>query len=407
MSVSEKQNRKPNHNRAMPRLAYLANVHPRLHFCRDAALMRLSGGLDRLVYADRPESHEVYGLYLNGISLAEAKIPSCGTCGTFLWAGYGDGLINEEECAAVRDQINNGYDGLKRSADVLAPIIGLMKSGLYLVADFDLFPVQRNGKFCDYFWDVPDYNGELHFDHWYVGGWRVSHYQPLFLAPSQRASHLDPGRVDAYRRRIQEGDTFPRAVALYMNGGVALLLDGHHKAAACAAEGVPVKTLVIFQVAPEKALESALGDQKRLYLQAEVPNAFCNRNPLHICDGQGIKLGTLNSMENENKKQIKVQEPEKFSWGRVPDEYRTAQFNDYPDMSLLNSISELPPDRIRALIESEMKKGKDMHDMHTIKLMRNYAALFPEGKWLSASERAWLAREDQEFNPTEIWGAPV
>ena len=102
-----------------------------------------------------------------------------------------------------------------------------------------------------------------------------------------------------------------------------------------------------------------------------------------------------------------MQEPEKVSWGRVPDEYRTAQFNDYPDMSLLTSISELPPDRIRALIESEMKKGKDMHDMHTIKLLRNYAALFPEGKWLSASERAWLVREDQEFNPTEIWGAPV
>lgn len=405
MSVLEEQNRKRNNKGTMPRLTYLTNVHPRLHFCRDAALMRLSGGLDRLVYADRPESRELYGLYLNGVPLAEAKIPDCGTCGTFLWAGYGDGLINEAECAAVRDQINNGYVGLKRSADVLAPMIGLMKSGLYLVADFDLFPVQK-GRSKGYFWDVPDYNGELHFDHWYTGE-RVSHYQPLFLAPSQRASHLDPDRVDTYRRRIQEGDTFPRAIALYMNGGVALLLDGHHKAAACAAEGVPVKTLVIFQVAPKNALESALSDQKRLYLQAEAPNAFCNRNPLHICDGQGIKLGVLNCMESENKKQIKMQKPEEIPWGRVPDEYRTAQFNDYPDMSLLTRISELPSNRIRALIESEMKKGKDMHDMHAIKLLRNYAALFPEGKWLSASERAWLAREDQEFNPTEIWGAPV
>lgn len=125
------------------------------------------------------------------------------------------------------------------------------------------------------------------------------------------------------------------------------------------------------------------------------------------CDGQGIKLGTLNSMESENKKQIKVQELEDIPWGRVPDEYRTEHFNDYPGIDLLTSISEIPPDRIRELIETEMRKGKDAHNMKNIKLLRAYAALFPEGKWLNASERAWLAREDQEFNPTEIWGAPV
>lgn len=405
MNTSENRAQKSNHKRAFPRLTYLANVHPRLHFCRDAALFRLSGGLDRLVYADRPESKEVYGLYLNGISLAEARIPSCGTCGTFLWAGYGDGLINETECMTVRDQINAGYRSLKHCGDVLAPIIGLMKSGLYLVADFDLFPVQDG---VDYFWDVPDYNGELHFEHWYVGGWRVSHHQPFFLAPSQRAALMNPARVDAYRRRIQDGedDAFPRAIALYMNGGVALLLDGHHKAAACAAEGTPVKTLVIFQVSPEKQLECSVNDRKRLYLQDEI-GPFSSCSPLSICDGEGVKLGVLNCMESKDKRPVIVHEPEKVAWGRVPDECRTTHFCDYPNTGLLSNISELPPSRIRTLIETEMKLGKDAHDMRAIGLLRTYAALFPEGKWLSASERAWLAREDQEFNPTEIWGAPV
>lgn len=406
MSVSNKRNQKGSQNRTMPRLTYLANVHPRLHFCRDAALVRLCGGLDRLVYADRPESHEVYGLYLDGIPLAEAKIPSCGTCATFLRAGYGDGLIYEEECIAVRNQLNSSYNGLKRSTDVLSPIVGLMKSGLYLVTDFDLFPVW-GGLSGDYFWDVPDYNSELHFDHWILGRWRVSHYQPLFLAPSQRASHLDPDRVDAYRRRIQEGDAFPRAVALYMNGAVALLLDGHHKAAACAAEGVPVKTLVIFQVAPENTLQSALDNQKRLYLQSELPNAIRNCNPLHIYDGQGTELGTLNSMVGESRHQIQLQQLEKIPWGRVPDEYRTEHFNDYPSLDLLRTISQIPPDRIRAWIETEMKTGKGSHHLEHIRLLRAYAALFPQGKWLNASQRTWLNQKDHELNPPEIWSASV
>lgn len=397
MSDLEKKNRK----HMPPRLTYLVNVHPRLHFCRDAALMRLSGGWDRLAYADKVEQKEEYGLYLGGVPLAEAKIPGCGTCGTVLYAGYGDGLINEEKCAAVRDQINNGYEGLKRSADFLAPIIGLMKSGLYLAADFDLFPVRVRGKSYDYFWDAEplhnstsqynydhtlnfNFGEELHFKHYHHGwgGDGVSYNQPLFLAPSQRASHFDPARVDAYRRRIHEGNSFPRAIAMYLSGGVALLLDGHHKAAACAAEGVPVKTLVIFQVTPEALLEDALDAQKRLYLQRD----------LLICDGNGVQLGALNSMEN-NGKQMEAWKAEKIPWGRVPDEYRTEHFYDYPNAELLAEVSEIPTDKIRMWIESEMRKSGDMHDRNIMRLLNVYAKLFPEDKWLSAAERAWLEKE--------------
>ncbi len=90
-----------------PRLSYLASVHPRLYFCRDAALMRLSGGLDRLVYAcpdadeDGDKPKETYGVYLNGVPLVDARIPDCSTCGPFLSKGYGDGLIREEECILI------------------------------------------------------------------------------------------------------------------------------------------------------------------------------------------------------------------------------------------------------------------------------------------------------------------
>lgn len=383
---------------SMPRLEYLADVHSRVYFCRDAALVRLKGGLEKLVCRDYGpgKNQESYDLFLDGVPLVETYIPGCGTCGTRLWAGYGDGLMKQEECLAVRDRLNAGYDGLRKSLDGLAPLVGLMKSGLYLVADFDLFPVQRSGSSFDYFWDVPSFSSELHFNHWYVGGGRESLDAPLFLAPSQRASQMNPAQAKHYRQRLCEGEQFPRAVALYLNGGVALLLDGHHKAAACAAEGVPVKTLVIFPVDDVKKLEAALADGKRLYFH-HAKGWDSAAAPLILRDSQGEELARVSCLETMRKKRVFAEPLEKVEWGRVPDEYRTQKFMNYPNDSLLSVGTLVQPDQVRSLIEAEMPKAKGTYEMAAISCLQFYAELFPDSKWLSASERAWLDRPWYEF----------
>lgn len=97
-------------------------------------------------------------------------------------------------------------------------------------------------------------------------------------------------------------------------------------------------------------------------------------------------------MEN-NGKQMEAWKAEKIPWGRVPDEYRTEHFYDYPNAELLAEVSEIPTDKIRMWIESEMRKSGDMHDRNIMRLLNVYAKLFPEDKWLSAAERAWLEKE--------------
>lgn len=380
----------------MPRLQYLCDIHPRVHFCRNAVLVRLTGGLDRLVcrQPEPGESKERYDLYLNGVPLVETFIPGCGTCTTHLWAGYGDGLINEVQCREVRDRLNAGYDGLKTAVSSLAPFVGLMKSGYYAVADFDLFPVSRSGKSCRYFWDAPEYASELHFRHYWPGGASESMDAPLFLAPTQRPSLIDPQRVESYIARLDEGERFPRAVALYLNGGVALLLDGHHKAAACAAAGVPVTTLVILPLETTDLLKEAISAQKRLFFH-QTKHMYAA--PLTVCDGQGNECSRAICLKTMEKRQVVCVQQSDTEWGRVPDRYRTERFMDFPDRALLAEGTVLPPDQIRTHISGQMKLPKGEHDMSVVSALRKYARLFPQSKWLSPSERAWLERPDTDF----------
>lgn len=390
-----------------PKVQYLSNVHPRVHFCRDAALVRLSGGLEKLVCRDYGEGErdERYDLYLNGVPLAETSIPGCGTCATHLRSGYGDGLMHEEDCLAVRDSLNAGFEGLKKALDSVAPFLGLMKSGLYLVADFDLFPVQNYGSSFDYFWDAPDYTTELHSTHLYIGGEAEYYDAPLYLAPTQRAAGMDPAQVEHYRQRLQEGAAFPRAVALYVNGGVALLLDGHHKAAACAAEGVPVKTLVIFPVEKTEALEAGYTGGKRLYLHQGKGLVVSSGNML-LRDGEGKLLGALSGVKKMKKRPVAAASLENKPWGRVPDAFRTEKFRNFPNPDLLTGGTRIAPEEIRTLISQEMPKAKGTNDHKALALLKAYAGLFPHSKWLSPSERAWLNRSWLEFEFEDVTVLP-
>lgn len=384
-------------DKRMPRLEYLADVHSRVYFCRDAALVRLKGGLDKLVCRDYGSGNrkEIYNLYLDDVPLVKTCIPGCGTCSTRLRAGYGDGLMNQDAYLAVRDRLNAGYDGLKKSIDSLAPLVGLMKSGLYVIADFDLFPVQNRGNHFTYFWDVPEFTTELHFHHAWGGTQLLD--APLFLAPSQRAAQMNPARVEYYRQRLQEGNAFPRAVALYLNGGVALLLDGHHKAAACASEGLPVKTTVIFPVEDGKKPEKALSDGKRLYFHHAKSWQNHSSGPLILRDGQGQELASVSCLQNMRKKRVYTEPMQEVDWGQIPEEYRTPKFMDYPKSLELIAGTTLQPDQIRSLISEEMVKEKGNHDMDAIEQLCSYATLFPDSKWLSTSERNWLNQPYEMF----------
>lgn len=391
--------------RGSKKLTWLANVHPRLPFCRDAALFRLTGGGQARLVCAEDENKERRNLYLDDTLLAEVYINDWSEFSCGFGGGYGDGLTKEPSCQAVQESINKGFEGLRHAEEYLAPYIALMESGLYVVADFEMFPVRKDGrKDYDYFWDVPEFCEELHFVHSFVGGGIQCMDTPLFLAPSQRAADMSPEKVECYRSRLQEGNAFPRAIALYLNGGVALLLDGHHKAAACAMEGQRVRALVIFPMEKinTKEVQSAVDGGVRLYLQRDVHPRLKPGRSAALCDGRDGIFGWVSCLEHWKTTRICASQMPKPEWGRVPDECRTEHFDDYPDAFELAQGCQMNPQTVRSMIEEDKKKGRGQHE-HIAEL-RAYAHLFPESKWLSPTERTWLDRPEDQF---EDWGFEV
>lgn len=182
-------------------------------------------------------------LTLNGTPLAFIQTSGCPTCQSLLAAGYG----LPEDCPQLRqgaDAIAAPFSGLEEALERLAPVTGLLPSGYYILSLVDCYPTDGSGHF---FWDIP--NGFTFspataqtFD---SQTYSVLPVFPRFLHPTQPTGKYDPRQVEAYRRQLRAGKSLPPALCYAAFEYLSILLDGHHRACACALEGVPVPCLVL------------------------------------------------------------------------------------------------------------------------------------------------------------------
>jgi len=403
-----------------PKTSYVANVHPRVHFCRNAMLLSLKGGAHRIRVRNvspsyRSNSH--FPLYLDDKLLADVYIPHYLEDGS-VETGCGEGVLDDP---AVHEALNQSFTGLKHMAPALHPLLSLLESGLYLIADFDLFPMHDPHRdTLVHFWDAPEYCEEIHFDRYfdYSGGFGNAYDAPLYLFPTRRAGAMEADLVRRYEARLEEGDAFPRCVSLFLNGCVSLLLDGHHKAAAAAAQGKPVKTMVIFRVKDEAAVTKALERGERLYLMHR-DKMDMESGPLLIKNGAGELLSPVCCLKDEKKYRLYIgpHGGDFGPWGSVPEEFKQ-RLGECLSNDTLHYGTKLPVDGIRAMIE-ELKdihtlperledederwwlercvdwyRGKD----HALDKLVRYLKMHPDSKWITDEEKQWI--EELRANKT-------
>ena len=409
-----------------PRVKKLSDVHPRVHFCRDAMLVSVTDGMGRIALRryGTETGTESCELYFDDRLMVEGDVTSS-TYRGILRAGYDGFVMDDAACSAARDGINADFESLDVSLPSLAPLLGLFASGTYLIADFDMFPYRRDGRDSgDYFWDAPEYGCEAPFAYsWYSF---VYYDVPRYLMPTEPASRMNPAQVDAYIDRLKENNHALRSVAFYLNGGVAMLLDGHHKAAAAAALGIPARTLVIFYVQDDaQVLEAVRGSGRMLLTQ--VSRYLGESSPLRLCSADGRLLGEVCSLERMKRKRLYLpmgaerayysKWEEEPHWGRVPDEYRQ-NLNRYPLGDYIASGTQIPPDQIRKiysyvyegapLILEERETGGS-HAVVSIGgsgdmrgqlrgALQQYLRLFPQSKWLSDAEKERIMKKDERFD---------
>ncbi|EJO5348828.1 hypothetical protein NRP93_002964 [Clostridium botulinum] len=161
----------------------------------------------------------------------------CPTCEKLISAGYGLDKTNDQTISKLRETLNQPFVSLEESLKNLEPILGLLPTGYYALADLELFPTDGNDNF---FWSVgnkpminkascPVYDN---------GNW--SEDIPKYILPTQPPRLFNRGTAEFYR----SNDSY-RAIAYYLDDYLCALLDGHHKAVAAAMEKRNLKTLVV------------------------------------------------------------------------------------------------------------------------------------------------------------------
>lgn len=160
----------------------------------------------------------------------------CPTCEKMIRSGYG--LEQSEEF--FQNKLNENVDNVSflEAVEGIKPILGLLKSGYYIIVETRLYPTDGNGHlFCE----IPD-------SHEYLPGTCMYYYgdlswgenRPHFTAGTEPYEKLKEDRIEYYEKHPGA-----RALAYYMDGYMTALIDGHHKAMAAARMHKDFDALVI------------------------------------------------------------------------------------------------------------------------------------------------------------------
>lgn len=391
-----------------PTVKIIADVHSRVHFCRKGAIVQLKGGQDRLICRNNGLKDR-YDLYLEENLLLNAWIPAISTLTAILKAGYGNGVLDEGSIQNANDQVNQPFVDISTAIHRTAPLMGLMASGLYLLADCELYPVLRSEHHTTHLLNGTVFQGEAKFTT-SMGGENFD--APLYFIPSQRADLLSPERIQHYIEQMERSEYHcPRAIALYLNGSVSLLLDGHHKAAAAAALGKRLRTLMIFPLQDEKAVSKAIQAEKKLELyhgrwnvRADCPEKY--GKPLYLSDQHRNIITRVKVLEQYAPRNEEILSPELPAWGQVPSEF-CENLDRYPTKQQLMKATAIPPDRvktvIRQLMDTPWPLPQNSWDIcsedpvltqwrEQVVQLSCFVEIFPESPMLTERQKQWLKR---------------
>ena len=218
---------------------------------KEAKLVYINGKSKLVTDIGRYDSNyrSPYQIKLNDVPIVQAKIPECSTCCSVLATGYGIENTNCKELLDIQEKVNSNYVSLEKSIENIEPLLTLLETGFYLVADAICYPTDGDKNF---FWNVPNepvetlatgpapiYDDEDSYFNYIYG-------EPVYLYPTQTTDSYDENRVKYYIDKFKElADSSPRAIVYYLDNFMNFVIDGHHKACASALLGEPLRCLLI------------------------------------------------------------------------------------------------------------------------------------------------------------------
>ena len=180
---------------------------------------------------------------LNDIPLIQSKVSDIPTWCNLLATGYGIENANCKELLEIQEKINSDYINLETSINNMKPLLTLLESGFYLIADAICYPTDGE----NFFWNVPNNLTEnLTTAPAYIGEGTYVFNQPVYLYPTQTTNSYNKDRVDYYIKKFKNSaDNKPRAIVYNFEEFINFIIDGHHKACASALLKKPVNCILI------------------------------------------------------------------------------------------------------------------------------------------------------------------
>ena len=180
---------------------------------------------------------------LNDIPLIQSKVSDIPTWCNLLATGYGIENANCKELLEIQEKINSDYVNLETSINNMKPLLTLLKSGLYLIADVICYPTDGE----NFFWNVPNNLKEfLSAGPVYLGEGTYVFDQPVYLYPTQTTDSYNKDRVDYYIEKFKNSTyNKPRAIVYNFEDFINFIIDGHHKACASTLLKEPVSCILI------------------------------------------------------------------------------------------------------------------------------------------------------------------
>ena len=180
---------------------------------------------------------------LNDIPLIQSKVSDIPTWCNLLATGYGIENANCKELLEIQEKINSDYINLETSINNMKPLLTLLESGFYLIADAICYPTDGE----NFFWNVPNKLKEfLSTGPAYLGEGTYVFDQPVYLYPTQTTNSYNKDRVDYYIEKFKNSaGNKPRAIVYNFEEFINFIVDGHHKACASTILKEPVSCILI------------------------------------------------------------------------------------------------------------------------------------------------------------------
>ncbi|WP_127508831.1 hypothetical protein [Paenibacillus humicus] len=215
---------------------------------QDAVLFQVHNGTRKLgnrYGADRTGQPHRF-LLLDGKPLSDSSGDAiyCPTCEKLLSLGLGREQVDEEFIRTIQCSQTDHSSDIAHAFEKAKPMLSMLDDGYYLITRILMVPTDGEGRF---FWNLSTSKkrypaaADVYYKYHYSNG------TPKFLLPSQGTGCLNEERIDYYLEQIRNGQTMT-GLALYNDGFMSTLLDGHHRAAAAYAANTYVDCLTIIPV---------------------------------------------------------------------------------------------------------------------------------------------------------------